>query len=403
MRDTRVGVLALALLLAAAAPARPQTQAPPDPVDNARVQAGPFSLNPRLEFLNVGVDSNVFDEAEGARQDFTATIRPSLDATMRLGRGRVTYRGSLDAVYFRKYKDERSLNRFGEVRAEARLTRFVPYAIVSGLATRERPNREIDLRARRTNGTLGAGAALLVLSRTSLVGGVIRQTVRYDATGVFRGENLSRRLDETRTSVNGGVRLALTPLTTLSVTATSERDRFDLSPDRDADTLRIAPTFEFDPSALVSGTVTVGYRRFKPRHDTMAPFRGLVANVTTRYTLLGRTRFDVQVNRDIDYSYQSQQPYYLRTGGSLTVTQALAGQFDVQGVAGRERLRYRGTGADAERLPADTTDVGGGGIGYRLDQTTRVGVSVEFTRRRGPDASRSFDRRRVFGSVVYGF
>ncbi len=403
MTETQVRGAALALLLAAIAPAGAQAQAPPDPADTARVQAGPFSLNPRLELLNVGVDSNVFDEAEGARQDFTATIRPSLDATLRLGRGRVTGRSWLDAVYFQKYKDQRSLNRFGEVRAEARLTRLIPYVTASGLVTRERPNREIDQRARHTSQKVGGGASLLMFSRTSIVGGVTREIVRYDSTEFFRGENLSRQLDETRTSVHGGLRFALTPLTTLSVTATSDQDRFDLSPERDADTLRIAPTFEFDPSALLSGTVSVGYRRFTPLHDTMPAFRGLVAQVATRYTLLGRTRFDVQVSRDIDYSYQSQEPYYLRTGGTLTVTQLLAGPIDVQGVAGRERLEYRGTTGGTGALPADTTEVGGGGVGYRLGQTARIGVNIDVTRRRSPESHRSYDRRRIFGSVIYGF
>ncbi len=404
MRCPRVQAAGLVLLLCVGGrSAGAQTgQVPADPAENAPIQVGPLSLNPRLELLNVGVDSNVFNEAEGARQDFTATVRPSLDATLRFGRGRLTYRSWLDAVYFQKYKDERSLNRFGEVRVEARLTRFVPYATVSGLATRERPNREIDLRARRDNQAVGAGAAVLMLSRTSIVGAVRREIVRYADT-VFRGELLSRQLDEKRNIVQGGLRLALTPLTTLSVTASQEQDRFDLSPARDSDTLRIGPTLDFDPSALVSGTLSVGYRRFSPLHDTMPAFRGLVAQVAMRYTLLGRTRFEVAVGRDVDYSYDSQQPYYLRTGGTLTVTQLLAGPFDVQGVAGRDRLEYRGATAAAGPAGTDTTEVGGGGIGYRLGQTARLGVNVEFTRRRGDVPARSYDRRRILGSVTYGF
>jgi hypothetical protein len=406
MRQTQARTLAVLLLLTAGVgPASGQTggQMPPDPADNARIQAGPLSVNPHLELLNVGVDSNIRDEAFDAKEDFTATLRPSLDATLRFGQGRLRYRGSLDAVYFHTYKDERSINRSGELRLEARLPRFVPYVSVSGLATRERPNREIDLRARRTAQTVGGGASLLLFSRTSIVGDVKREIFRYDATEFFRGENLSRGLNEHRTTINGGLRLALTPLTTLSLTAATEQDRFDASPDRDADTLRIMPAFEFDPSALLAGTVSVGFRRFRPLHGTMPPFSGVVAQVSARYTLLGRTRFDLQASRDLDYSYLVDEPYYLRTGAVLTVTQAVGGPFDVQVSGGRDRLEYRTAIGTAEDAGTDTTDVGGGGIGYRLADNARIGVNIEFTRRRSPVVLRTFDRRRIFGSLTYGF
>jgi hypothetical protein len=406
VRQTQTRTLAVLLLLTAGVgPASGQTggQMPPDPADNARIQAGPLSVNPRLELVNVGVDSNIRDEAFDAKEDFTATLRPSLDATLRFGRGRLRYRGSLDAVYFHTYKDERSINRSGEIRLEARLTRFVPYVSVAGLATRERPNREIDLRARRTTQTVAGGASLLIFSRTSIVGEVKREIFRYDATEFFRGENLSRGLNERRTTINGGLRLALTPLTTLSLTAAAEQDRFDASPDRDADTLRIMPALEFDPSALLAGSVSVGFRRFKPLHGTMPPFRGVVAQVSTRYTLLGRTRFALQASRDLDYSYLVDEPYYLRTGAALTITQAVGGPFDVQVSGGRDRLEYRTAIGSAEEAGTDTTDVGGGGIGYRLADTARIGVNIEFTRRRSPVVLRAFDRRRIFGSLTYGF
>jgi hypothetical protein len=395
------------MLCCGASVARAQTvPAESDPADNGRIKAGPLSVSPRFEILNAGVDSNVFDDPDTPREDYTATFRPGLDGTLRFGPGRLVFRSWLDAVYFQKYRDERTLNRFGDLRLEARLNRFVPFVMASGLSARERPNREIDLRAERREQAFGGGASLKIVSRTSLVASARRQIIRYTAQQFFRGEDLSRQLNEHRDTVQGGVRIMLTPLTSLAVLATQERDRFDHSPDRDADTLRVAPTLEFDASALISGSVTVGYRRFTPLHETMPGFRGLVAQAATRYTLLGRTRFDGQFNRDVDYSYEEQLPYYVRTGGGLTVTQMLGGPFDVQGTVSRERLEYRSralTVANPDAPAADRLDVAGGGVGYRLGDTARLGFNVEFTRRRGQTADRSYDRRRIFGSVTYGF
>jgi hypothetical protein len=403
---SRLPAFALAATLCGAPPAAyaQVPQIPPDPAEVGRIQVGPLSLNPRFELLNIGVDSNVYNEAQGAREDFTATLRPSLDATLRFGRGRLTYKSWMDAVYFQKYRDERSINRFGEARLEVRLNRFVPFASVSGLSTRDRPNREIDLRARRETQSIATGAALQVMSRTSLIGSVRREEIRYNPGSIFRGEDLSRQLDETLDFVQGGVRLNLTPLTSLLVIGSAERQRFEWSPDRDSNTWRIAPTLEFDPSALISGSVMVGYRQFTPLHDALLPFRGVVAQASVRYLLLGRTRFDAQVTRDIEYSYEELLPYYLRTGGLLTVTQLLGGPLDIQGIVGRDRLAYRATPSIAsEPAGVDTTDTRAGGIGYRLGQTARIGVNVEFTRRRARTPDRSYDRRRILGSITYGF
>jgi hypothetical protein len=47
---------------------------------------GPVEVRPRIVFANVGVDNNVFNEFENPKSDFTATISPDLDLSIRPGR-----------------------------------------------------------------------------------------------------------------------------------------------------------------------------------------------------------------------------------------------------------------------------------------------------------------------------
>lgn len=377
---------------------------PPDPVTVAPLQAGPVSLNPRLEILNVGTDSNVFNEEEGAKEDFTATVRPSLDAGLRLGRARFTARSRVDLIYFHEFEDERSVNPSFEGRAELRLARFVPYVTVAGVVARERPNSEIDLRARRSARSFGAGGTLLLLSRTALVVDLQRHTVEYDPGQQFGGEDLARQLNSTRETMEGGIRLALTPLTTMSVTAGQESVRFDASPHRDARSVKVMNRFEFDPTAIITGSAAVGYRRFTPEAGVLRAYRGVVAQVDVRCTLRSRTRVDTRFARDVEYSFDEAQPYYVTTGGTFTVTQQIGGPFDLQAVGGRERLRYqRLMDAPVGAGGIDTTSVIGGGVGYRLGDTARLGVNVDFTDRESHRPGHSYERRRVFGSLTYRF
>jgi len=383
-----------------------QSPLPPDPAQQqGAMKIGPVSLWPRIELRNVGIDSNVFNDADAPKEDFTATIRPALDAVLRFGVARLVYRSSVDAVYFHEYRSERSINRFGEVRAEARLDRIVPFVSLGGLATSDRPNNEIDLRATRTVRTLTGGVAAVVVPTTAVVATVKRETFTYEPGQRFRDVDLAEQLNNRRESYDVGVRYAMTPLTTLVVTYGHEDTRFALSPDRDSESVRYMSRLEFDPDALLGGTASVGYRKFTPVDPALEDYRGVVAQVTLRYASESRTLVAIQIGRDVEYSFEEEQPYYVATGGTVTFAQRIGGPIDVQLVAARERLRYeRRAGVDGDlEAGIDNTMTASAGIGYWFREAARLGVNVEFTRRDAHGTGRSYDRRRILSSLTYGF
>ncbi len=400
-------ILGVCLVIACTASTlRAQSPLPADPAENsARIQAGPLSLNPRFELANAGVDSNVFNDSQHPRRDFTATFRPSLDAVFRLGDFRGVYRVAVDAVYFQRFKDEQSLNRSAELRTELRLNRFVPYVTASGLATRERSSNEVDLRARRTANTYGGGAAFLLFSRTAAVASYQHQRITYDPNQTFAGQDLATQFNSVRERYEAGARVALTPLTTMSLTGGREQMRFALSPERNSHSTRASLAFEFDSLAVITGTASIGYRDFVPDSAALPRYRGLVSEATIRYAFQDRLAVIVRFVRDVDYSVEVVQPYFLLNAGTVTLTERIGGPFDVQGVLGREARSYRGrTGLPAAPVvDIDTTDTAGGGLGYHLGETARISINIEFTRRDALNTGRSYDRRRIYGSVSYGF
>ncbi len=129
----------------------------------------------------------------------------------------------------------------------------------------------------------------------------------------------------------------------------------------------------------------------------------MIAAVDATY-VRGSTRFQAKVDRDLAYSFEPTRPYYALLDAGLTVTQRLTSAWEVVGRGSRQRLDYRQL--DSSPGAADQGDSGysyGGGLGYRLAETFRLGVDANYYTRRSEFADRrEYDGLRVFGSISYG-
>jgi hypothetical protein len=114
-------------------------------------------------------------------------------------------------------------------------------------------------------------------------------------------------------------------------------------------------------------------------------------------------RVAVNLDHDIRYSFADLTPYYLSTAARVNLTQRIHGPLDVQLLAGGDRLRYEPRADVGTLARADRLRVFGGGIGYRLGDTSRISVNIEHTERSSPVQERRYTRRRIFGSLTYGF
>jgi hypothetical protein len=276
-----------------------------------------------------------------------------------------------------------------------------------------RPGFEIDSRVRVTSQSVGLGAAVKLSARTALQLSGSRSHLTYDDQAVFLGEDLSNALDQTTNAEQLQLRYRMTALTTFVVTADALQDRFEFDRLRSSNTIRVMPGFELKPSALISGKAAVGYRQFDPLTATVQPFRGPVASVGVKYTARA-TQIGVGLKRDLAYSYQDIQPYYVLTDLDLSITERFAESWDVFVRGGQQRLDYVRVlgvpplGSDGEPLPLpdaqhDRIRQYSGGIGFRVGRTLRVGVEGSYMRRQSSEgASREFEGLRVGASISYG-
>lgn len=400
----RIALFSWLVLLSAAA-AHAQITGEPDP-SKVRVRLGPLWLNPTFSLKDVGVDTNVFNEADSdaPKSDFTITISPQTDLWLRMGRTWLTGVVREDLVWYNRYGSERSANNRYSLAWIVPLTR-VAFSVGSSWShTRERPGFEIDARSERHEVGINGAFEIRALARTLFGARGDRQVVKFDEQAVFLGTKLDDELNRTVTTASFTVRQELTLLTSLTLDAGRSRERFDLSPLRDSDSTQINFGIRFDPFALVSGSAQVGFRDYVPASPDVPGYRGSTATVNLSYVLGGSTRLGVQIGRDVQQSYDINQPYYLQTGISGSIAQQIYGPLDVEGRLGAQRLGYRDR-AGAVVAAADRVDrvrTRGAGVGYRIGTDVRLGFNLDHQQRESRLERRRYSGLRYGMSVTYG-
>ena len=379
-------------------------QEPEDPFETARFRMGPVRFTPAIQITSIGHDSNVFNEADDPRSDTTAAFGPAVELWMRPLGTRFSGKFGGQYLYFKEHGDQRAWNTNNEARWEVPLARLTPFVAGSYVNTRERQGYEIASRSRRRDDSVTAGTSLRLTGKTAFVVSFRQFNVKYDDTASFLGSALADALNRRERTTSVQFRYSLTPLTTFVIDTDIGRDRFKFTRVRDTDSVRVMPGFELKPLALISGRVFVGYRQFKPLTETLPEYRGVVASVKATY-IRSSTRFEAKVDRDLAYSYEPARPYYALLDVGLTVTQRITHAWELVGRASRQTLAYRLLGAvDPSGIPpGDTGYVYGGGLGYRLGETLRLGVDTNYyTRRSELEGRRDYEGVRVFGSISYG-
>jgi hypothetical protein len=393
---------AFGLLLAlAAAPARAQAPAA-DGWDAARWRFGPLAVTPKVELKNLGWDSNVFNEADDPKSDFTVTAGAPVDWWFRFGRARLHGVDYFEGVYFATYGDQRAFNQRHELTLLVLLNRMRPYVGGSYLSANDRPGYEINERVHHLDRGVNGGVVVRLTSRLDLDVSGRRTTYDYDDTP--GGASYSTTLDRRADNFGAQARYRFTPLTTLTLLADGVRERFTELPIRDNNGYRILPGVEFDPYALVSGKAQVGYRKLDILTPGMPDFSGLVGNAELAYVLRGMTRFAVGVSRELFFSYEVGRPFYVQPGFTLSVTQQVRGPWDVQARGGWYHFNYQEADIPGiEPLPEriDRYRTFGGGVGYRVGRDIRVGINIDSVRRDSVVPGQTYDAVRGGMAVTY--
>jgi hypothetical protein len=394
--------ICLALLLAV--PARAQVTAPREA---AQIQLGPLAVYPSLQIVDAGIDENVFNDGSSPQRDYTMTVSSRVLSVVRLGSNELMFQTGNDYVWFREFSAERSSNAQYAMRFNLSASRFKPFIGAERQRTRSRQGPEIDARARRIDGAVLGGLGFDLTPRTHISASVRFDESNYEEGERFRDVALDEALNRSGRGANAGVRYAITPLTTMSVTAGYEEQAFVHSHVRDVTRYTLGPSVEFSPEAAIRGRVAAAFELFEPADPSLEARTGVAFHALLNWSIKGRTMFDLGAGRNISYSYQDTDPYYLLTNVRLTVSQPLAWRFELYGGGSRDHMAYswhRGAlGPSGESDRVDTMTSATGGVGIQLPRGFQFRAGIEKTRRRSvEDPRQDFTRTRLLSTVTIG-
>jgi len=398
------GWLVAGAACSALVPGKAWAQGSPILPETRPILAGPVTFYPTIALRDTGVDSNVFNDTTGPRGDFTYSVTPRLFVVAPIANTRFIGRGLGSFTDYKTYKDQRSFGGLFDGRYEVVSPGFRPFASLGFADRRERRGYEIDARVRQRQTFASLGLDVDLTAITALTAWATRTTTAWDQNERYLGVGLADQLDYSASSFAGGARLRVTPLTTIVLATEVQQDRFRRSPLRDADSLRIGPSVDFDSSAAITGHIKADYRSFRPRNAAVPGYQGITASADIRYVFRNRVEVNVDANRDVDYSYDPLEPYFLESGGRLTVTQRVIGPFGVIAIGEQRNVHHQqvggGSAFDGRR---DTTSSVGAGLAIQKSKQVRFEIVYERTTRRSSAPGwREYERQQIFASAIYG-
>ena len=368
---------------------------------------GPVYVAPTIRLKELGIDSNVFRQWENEKSDFTFTVTPQAELAFPVARlGLLKAEAGADLVYFAQFVSERSVDPRFFFRAEGYKRKLTVFVENSYENTRQRPNYEIDVRARHMDNSFSAGTSIGVVSKMSVEVAARRSSTRFAGDDFADSQYLKEQLDRDSNAFRVTTYFDHSVLTSFGVLTEYQTDRFIESPVRDTNSFRVMPGVTLQPRALVSGAAWIGYRAFNPRSPELPSQSGLVSKLSLSYTLLGAAALGVTYDRDYQWSYEVAFPYFIDNGVRFSVRRAVGNRYDVILSAGRHRYDYQGLTTESPDVPpstrVDKIHNYGVDIGYRLRRQTRIGFGVSWWERESSErALRAYEDLRIGMTMAY--
>lgn len=254
---------------------------------------------------------------------------------------------------------------------------------------------ELGIKSRRIEQTFGADAAVTPGGRLQYKGRLETSRLRYDADARFQGASLEKNLNRNLTNFGGEVDLAITPMSSASISVTGFRDRFLFAPDRDGDGIYVMGGAAFSPRALIAGRAEAGYLGYKVV-QTGTRYGGPAYNLGLSFSR-SPIFIDVSGRRYIEYSFDPGQGFFVSNGIDAFSTLSAGSAWELFGRAVVRQLSPKGNLALDQ--PARRIDSFKTGLVRKFGRATKIGVDVEKYKTGGPGG---FQGLRTTLFFIYG-
>lgn len=375
--------------------------------ERARLRLGPLRLIPEFRLSEIGYDSNVYfrEEAGEVVPDFTATFSPEVRGYWLVGSSIIlSVMGNPEYLFYAKEKGLRAFT--GSFASGLRLLVLRSFSLSADYHVLSHVRRATSELAQRIQDTVTGGTAgfFFETPRGTAVGltGSLEDFRYKDVTSDAPDDIYARALGRRETSAAFEAYYRVFSRSALFVTAGYSRYDF-VFPEfawRDGSSLELSGGLRFPIAGRARGTVSLGWKSFRPGSDERKAFQGLVAATDVTFRV-GRFGLNFGYSRDIVFSYIQSAYYYvdggLRAGLSIYLTPSfrIDGSFQSGTMSYPEPQEVRdGTGyvlIDSRRDAQRNFSVG---PVLRVAGSVGLGLTYNFYRR--TSNAPGFDVRRDF-------
>lgn len=411
-------LLALACALAAPGAARAQAARADEIVtpaqreqqlqENNGARLGAFVIQPSLD-LDVSYDDNIYATDTDRRDDLIAEIRPMIEVRSLLTNKTIRGQAFFSRRRHAENTSEDASQYGGLALAQFTLTRQLGFsaAVNARSVVERRGNLDSDREASRPvrygdlEGQLGLSFDTgRIFANLGLRG---RRLVYGDAQVGDVTEDQSFR-DSTNVRGSLGVGYRLYKLTRVVANFEIERRRYDLRPgdvgfdpvanfDRSANGFRVEAGLQRELSALVSGTVRVGYLKFNYSDPRLLDVSAFSYFGDLRWSATPLTTFSLSASRRLDETVSPQSSGNLRDEVTLRAEHELLRTLYLSGSVRRAWIRPTGEAAKSRELSVDVA------ARYYFGRRFRLELSYNRRSRSSRDADIAFKNNVVLVGI----
>ena len=148
----------------------------------------------------------------------------------------------------------------------------------------------------------------------------------------------------------------------------------------------------FDPLALIAGAFAVAYSDFNLASATVPAYSGVTFTGELSHVPRDTDEAQVRCAAGLEYSYDSTDPYYVQTAFNVEFAQLDLRSGRFRRASRRARLDYRSQTDVVLPVPNHLDEVNsfGGGLGYHIGRSLRVGFNADMIRRVSADPAREY-------------
>ena len=285
----------------ALAAATPSWAADDDRDQYGRFRVGPLYLSPRVVLARYDGPNSGDESPDEPIPDATTTLRPSLGATLPVGRRFRLIGGT--AVFFNLSGSEQGSFFKGYGFSGGSALDLGPLSFFGGVSTgrgEERVSLDVDQLAERETDGMAGGVQLRLGRRISMGASRISRTTTYEKGIFVEGRSLSDTLDRESDRSRYTLTASITRLTSLDLSADVIDDRF-AADDLEVRSYRYLAGLSFRPLAFIRGRVRVGHREV-PEGQGVPGYGGPTLDVDASMPLFSFGILSGRAERDIIYA-----------------------------------------------------------------------------------------------------